>query len=368
MSWGHYGRPALICSIAIGIGLIAQLLLPFGVVEFRGPANPPLEWYRFFEAAEAFRDAPDAMSPATWSVGLIWIGIAIAALGAGILMVMGQQPLNVDPARWIGAVGGLLVVIGSAVMGMSAWYHVGTGFATFLGTIMASEFRAQFWAISPVIVAAASVVALHNGLKVMTKVCVARDGIRERATRHADATRRGMVLLAAILFVPWSIGILHDGLNDGFQTQVEDTPRAPLFFSAQDIQGVTLAELTPGGPLRYGSEDDWRWTKISLDVMLGAAWAVIAIGALGTFLGTARSVGAPASAETPMKILMVPMVIAWIAAGLAWLLTWFTFTPRPEAGLFLPGFWPILVAIVAFLTIRAQRPIAVGTSSDIVTA
>lgn len=354
MSHGHFGRPATIAAIAIGSALLAHLILPFGVVEFRGPAAPDPELFRFFEASQTYDDAPDILAKATWSVGLLLTGMAIAGLGAAMLVVMGHQPLQVDPARWIGASGGLLVVAGSAVMALPAFYHIGTGFATFMGTITFTEFRAQLWVISPVISGAAALVAAHQGLVVMTKVCANRDGIRDAANRHADTARAGFVLLALVLFVPWSIGMLQDGLNDGLQTSVEDTPKAPLFFSAQDIQGATLAELTAAGPLRYGSDDDWRWTRIAIDVMLATAMTSIALGALGTFLGTARSTGGPSSLESTIRVLFIPMALLWFASGALYLMTWFTAKPRPEAGLFLPGFWPVLVPIAAWFVVRRQ--------------
>ncbi len=354
MNHGHFGRPATVAAIAIGAALLAHLILPFGVVEFRGPAAPDAELFRFFEASQAYQDAPDVLAPAGWSLGLLLTGMAIAGLGAAILVVMGHQPLQVDAARWIGASGGLLVVAGASVMAVPAFYHVGTGFATFMGSITFTEFRAQFWAISPVIAAAASLVAAHQGLHIMTKVCANRDGIRDTATGHADAARAGLALLALVLFVPWSIGMLPDGLNDGLQTNVEDTGRAPLFFSAQDIQGATLAELTPAGPLRYGSEEDWRLTKIALDVMMAAALVTVAIGTLGAFIGTARSVGGPSGLESTLRVLFLPMVLLWAAATIVYAMSWFTAKPRPDAGLFLPGFWPVLVPIAAWFAGRQQ--------------
>lgn len=343
-NYGHFGAPAWYAAIAVGVALLAHLVAPFGVIEYRAPAAPDDDLVTGFEASDTMDDLPAALSAIRWSLGLVWTGIALAALGGALLLVLGYQPLKVDAARWIGCVGGLLTVIGSTLALMPSMYHAGTGFATFLGTLLLTEFRVQFWAISPAVVAGASLVAIHHALRVMVRVTANRDDIRQAAERHAGAARAGAALMAAVLLVPWSIGLLPDGLNDGRSIRVDGGGTAPLFFSAQDIQGATLAELAPGGHLRY--QDGWDLLGTSITVLVALAWVAIALGVLGALVGTARSVGMPRSLEGAMRMLLLPTALLWLAAAILYLLSWIFFKPEPQPGAtFLPGFLPIAVLL-----------------------
>lgn len=358
-NYGHFGRPAWTAGIAAAVALLAHLIVPFGVVDYRGPASPDDELITGWEASEMMSRVPGLLVSLNWSLGLVWTGIAVAALGSTLLLVLGYQPLKVDAARWLGASGGLLCALGGAIMLMPAMYYVGTGFSTFLGTLLFTEFDANFWAISPVLVAVAAGVVIHNGLRVMTRVSANRDGIRDDCLLHADAVRWGAVLMAAVLMVPWAIGLLPDGLSDAFGTRLQGDGKAPLFFSAQDIQGATLAELSFGGHLRYGSQEDWSTLGLALDVMLALAWTAIALGLAGALVGTARSVGMPAALDRTVRWLLAPTALLWVAAAILYLVSWFVAKPRPSpGGTFLPGFFPIIVAIVGFFLLRQHARLA----------
>lgn len=353
-NYGHFGSPAMRATVAVAIAAFAHLVLPFGIVEYRGPAAPTRLLIRFFEAADMYGKAPGSLSSVGPSIGLLFVGLAIAALGVTILMVLGYQPMRVDTARWMGATGGFLTVIGSAMVVTPAMYHVGTGFATFIGTLMATEFRAQFWAISPVIVATASLFAIHYGLQVMTRVAASHDQIRHTANSHANITRWAAITMALTLLVPWAMAMLPDGVSDSLNYDVGDDP-APLFFSAQDIQGATLAELAPAGHLRYASQSDWFWSGMAIDLIVAACWLALVGGALGAFVGAARSVGWPYAVERGVRFLFIPGALLWIAAAIFYLLSWVLFTPRDGLdATFLPGFWPILVPFAGVGVVRRQ--------------
>ncbi len=363
-NYGHYGLPAMRAAIATGVAILAHLVIPFGVIQYRGPAAPKPLVLRFFEASDMYSSAPGALGSVGWSSGLLFGGLAVAALGVTILMVLGYQPLTIDLARWFGAVGGFLTVIGAAMALTPSMYHVGTGFSTFMGTLLFTEFRSQYWAVSPVIVAVCMGIAIHHGLQVMTKVAANRDGIRDAALSHAGAVRLGSVFLAAVLLVPWSIGLLPDGVSDSLNFALGDD-NAPLFFSAQDVQGATLSELAPAGHLRYARETDWQWTGLGITIMSVTAWAAILVGSLGAFAGTMRSVGMPRGVETAVRVLFVPIGLGWVASALLYLASWIFFAPR--SGLdatFLPGFWPVLVPVPAYFLIRKQLEHMRGVSQE----
>lgn len=357
-NYGHFGAPAWYAAIAVGVALLAHLAVPFGVIEYDGPAPLDNDLITGFEASNIYDDLPDALTALRWSLGLVWIGIAVAALGGAMLLVLGYQPLKVDAARWIGCLGGLLTVVGATMSLMPSMYHTGTGFSTFLGMLLFTEFRVQFWAISPVIVAVASLVAIHHGLRVMVRVSANRDGIRDAAERHAGAARAGAGLMATVLMVPWSIGMLPDGLNDGRSMRVDGGSTAPFFFSAQDIQGATLAEVAMGGHLRYAG-DSWQMLGLGINVLVALAWVAIVVGALGALVGTARSVGLPSILEAMVRFLLVPTALLWVAAAILYLLAWFYFKPVPDPGArFLPGFLPIVVLIPGALLLWRHARIA----------
>ncbi len=367
-NYGHYGRPALNAAIAIGTAIVLFFILPFGVIQFRGFSTPKNNWVRFDEAAELMARGPDSLALFSWSTTLMWTGLFIAALGATLLMVLGFQPLKVDAARWIGASGGLVLVIGSAMAFMPAMYHVGTGFSTFMGTLLFTEFRAQFWAITPVIVAIACLVAAYAGLDIMVRVSANRDGIRDSAAAHARTARWAMAFMAAVLIVPWAIGLLPDGVSDEVNFRIDGDDTAPLFFSAQDIQGVTVSEMDDHGRLRYARQGDWDWMQTTITLLVAAAWTSLAIGALGTFVGTLRSVGLGVGIERGVRILLYPAGLVWLGAALFYVVSWFM--AKPDAGVkdtFLPGFWPILVPIVAYFVIKQQWAIVTAPAEEMAT-
>lgn len=353
MHHGHFGRPSTIAAIAVGAAILAYFLVPFGVVEFDGPAAPKDDVLLAGEVGNMYEDAPRILTPASWSMGLMVTGLVIALVGVLILMILGRQPLEVDMARWMGAVGGATTVVGSAMALLPAAYHFGTGFNTFLGMVFFTEFRSQFWAISPVLITLACLVAIHTGLQVMVKVAANRDGIRDRSAMHADGVRFGMLFLVAMLLVPWSIGILPDGVSDSLSITRADDGTAPLFFSAQDVQGATPSELINGGRLRYSGDADWSLMKVALSVMQIAPWAALGVGVLGALAATAESTGVPATLSRAARGLTAIVLLAWIVAGIFYAITWFTFTPRDGTGhTFLPGFLHVAVPVVGLLAAR----------------
>ncbi len=356
---GHFGRPALNALIAVGGSIVAFFLVPFGFIEFRGYATPKDHVVNFASAQKYMDRAPDVLSHFSWSTTLVWVGLFLALLGAVLLVVMGQQPLKVDAARWIGSSGAFAIVLGGGLAFMACMYHVGTGFSTFLGALMQTEFRSQFWAISPVLVAAACAYAVHNALGVMVRVSANRDGIRDNAAAHASMVRWAMAFMGVVLVVPWAIGLMYDGVSDEVNFVIDGDDTAPLFFSAQDIQGATVSEMEDHGRLRFAREGDWQWLGTSLSVLVGAAWASFSVGLIGAFVGTLRSVGVGPGAETVVRALGYVVLVLWAIAALFYLASWFLAKPASStSNTFLPGFWPILVPLAGYFVIKSHLAMA----------
>lgn len=365
-TYGHFGAPSLHAAVALGTALVAHLLVPFGYIEYRGFAPPDGKLLWLKGAADLMDQAPSYIQPLNQNLWVLGAGLIVGGAGAAMLMVMGQQPLRVDAARWIGCSGGLLVALGGALALMTSMYYVGTGFATFMGTVTFTEFRSQYWAISPVIVAAASAYAIHCGLRVMVRVTTSHDGIRAKAAAHAEGARRSAVLLLVIILVPWAVGLLPDGISDEVGHPIPGDTRAPLFFSLQDVQGATLGELAPGGDLRFASEQDWTLLKIGLTVLLGLAWSAFVAGLIGTAIGTVRSVGGGEGWDQFGRVLMAPVGLFWIAGLVFFLISWFAVKPRDDpGGTFLPGFLNIVGVSVAMMYLLAAQRRIVQDGDDV---
>lgn len=354
-NYGHFGRPSLHIAIAAGVALLSHVLLPFGVVDYRGPAALDDDVLTLAQAREVRGFAPDSLQVANANPDLALAGIIIAGAGAALLLVMGYQPLRVSSARWIGHAGGLLAALGASMAFMPSMYATGTGFATFIGTVLGTEFRANFWAISPVLTAAASLYAIHQAFRVMTRVVADHDGLRDTVRGHLAAARWSLVLMGVVLLVPWSIGLLPDGVSDSVGTRLSVDNEAPLFFSAEDVQGATLAESAEGSRIRYGRDSDFGLLSATVHAFMALSWTTVAVGGLAAAAGTARSVGAGPGLEQGARYLLIASFLGMAVAAVLYLAAWIFFKPNSDpGGTFLPGFWTVLVPVPLWFQFRTQ--------------
>ena len=356
-SHGHYGRPSwFVAGLAVA-ALLVHFAVPFGVVEYRGPASPDSELFWRGDVVEQRGYLSDTLLVGNASPTVTLAGALLAVFGGVLLVVLGHQPLQVGAARWIGYAGGALACLGAGLMWMSSMYAVGTGFATFLGTVLRTEFQAQFWAISPLLVAAASMALLWYAGQVMANVVSSRDGLRDRSRDHLASARLALVLMGTVLVVPWSLGLLPDGISDFFGTGVGDDP-APLWFSAEDVQSVTVAEGADGSRIRYAQDGDFGALSFSIHVLLALCWTAtvwhLAWPAAAVAVSTGKAPGLLRTADAGV----LAVALLWALAAIVYVVAWVLFKPNGEVQeTFLPGFWPALVPVPAVLLLRRHLPV-----------
>lgn len=356
-SYGHYGRASwFVAGLAVA-ALLLHFAVPFGVVEYRGPASPDNEMFWRGDVTEQRSYFSDSLLVNNASPTVTLAGAMLAVFGGVLLLVLGFQPLQVGAARWIGYGGGALACLGAGLMWMSSMYAVGTGFATFLGTVMGTGFQAQFWAVSPLLVAAASMAILWYAGQVMTTVVSSRDGLRDRARGHLADARMALVLMGTVLVVPWSLGLLPDGVSDFLGTDFGDDP-APLWFSAEDVQSVTVSEGADGGRIRYGQSGDFGALSFALHTFLALSWAAYVWHLLWPAAAVAVSTGKKAGLLRTADLGALPVALLWALAGVLYVVAWVLFKPNGEVEeTFLPGFWPLLALLPAWLLLRRHLPV-----------
>ena len=342
MSDGHFGRPSIQLLIASIAALLAHILVPYGVVRFGGPAAPSPDWLSRGEVvAQAQDHAGRTLLNASPSLALAGILLAVAA--AGLMVFLGFQPLSVTAARWVGAGAAAIASLGLALAGMASMYSIGTGFASFLGSLSRAEFVASFWSVSPVVVTALAGYGLWQARSVALRVVAARDGLRDEATRAQNIGMEGLVFMAAVLLVPWSISLIPDGVSDALGAELPYDDPAPLWLSAEDIQSVTPAEAHPEGRARFPA--GWGALDVALHLMLAFAWSAFTAGWLRNLAATASSAGAPLRITVGARMTLVPVALLLAAAVIGYVLAWILVAPGDESATFLPGFFPILALL-----------------------
>jgi len=344
--YGHFGRPSIRLVVVAAAGLLLHLFLPFGIVQYGGPAAPDNEILLRSELMEIRGFVTPEMLQSNASPTVALVGFILAAAGGGLLFSMGFRPLQVNAARWIGHGGALLGGIGAAMVWMSSMYSVGTGFASFLTRLFGGDFRAHFWAISPVLSAGLAGMMFLDSAAVARAVISSRDGLRGGAERAFTNARWGLVLMGVVLLVPWSIGILPDGVSDsvGFKVPGEDG-KGGFFFSAEDVQSATPAELA-SGRYRYSGSDDFGVLSASVHVFMALSWSLVVAGWLQAMAATATSAGAPLAITRGARFMVLPLALLLATAGVMYVLAWVFFAPNPDVEYpFLPGFFPLLVLV-----------------------
>ena len=352
MSHGHFGLPSLRLAIGSGVALLLHLLLPYGYVQYRGPAAPAGEVITRGEATR-FRDlASDELLATNASPDVALAGLVIAAVAAGLTLYLGFQPLQVGAARLIGSVGAVVTIVGLGLAWMSSMYAVGTGFAAFLGTIIPTEFRAYFWAISPVVIAAGSGWLMWQAVQVATRVVSTADGLRDEASQSLRMTLAGFVLMGVVLVVPWSIGLLPDGASDALGTELRFDDHGPFWFSAEDVQSVTVAESA----WRMRFADDFGFLSAAIHMFMALSWTAAVAGLLRAFSGAVVSAGGSEAWLRGMRFTSLAVGLALAGAFVLYVLSWIFFAPPETDQTFLPGFWPILVLAPMLWMVRRLVP------------
>ncbi len=355
-SYGHFGRPSWIVAGLAVAALLLHFAVPYGVVEFRSAAAPDdvVVWrgdvmeQRDFLPAELVANNP---SPTVTLAGSL-----LAVFGAALLLILGYQPLQVTAARLVGYGGGAMTALGAGLMWMSSMYSVGTGFSTFLGTIFGTKFLSNFWAISPVFVAAASMALLVFSLKVMTTVVSSKDHLRERAQHHGRSAVLALAMMGTILLVPWSIGLMPDGTSDFADFDLGDDD-APYFFSAEDAQSITPAEGVDGGRMRFTRDGDFGALSLALHILLGLTWTAYVWHLVWPAAAIHVSTGADPKILRTADLGIWAVGLFWALSCIFYIITWVLFTPNGTTEhTFLPGFFPLLVLVPAWMLLRQHLP------------
>ena len=219
----------------------------------------------------------------------------------------------------------------------------GTGFATLLGSIFGNEFVATFWSVSPVAVAALSGYGIWQATQVALRVVAARDGLRDEAQRAQHIGLAALVFMGVVLVVPWSIGMVPDGVSDALGAELPYDEPAPLWLSAEDIQSVTPAEAHPDGRARFA--EGWGALDVGLDLMLAFAWTAFTAGWIRNLAATGSSAGAPLRITVGARITLIPTALLLAAAVVGYIMAWVAVAPNDSDATFLPGFFPILAIL-----------------------
>lgn len=348
MSNGHFGLPSIRLLIAVIAALLVHFIVPYGLVDFGGPAAPESDWVTRGEVVANAEDFAGRTS-LNASPGLALVGIITAIAGAGLLVFLGFQPLSVTAARWIGAGASCIAAIGLAIAAMASLYSVGTGLATLLTRMGRGEFVATFWSVSPVMVVALAAYGIWQARSVALRVVAARDGLRDEARNAIDLGLGGLVLMAGVLVLPWGIAMIPDGVSDALGAQLRFDDPEPFWLSAEDVQSVTPAEAHPEGRARFPAGFDGL--SVTLHLQLAFAWTAFAAGWLRLLAATASSNGAPLRLTTGARITLLPTALLLAAAVVAFVAAWFLVGDGTDAR-FLPGFFPVLLLLPLVWLIR----------------
>ncbi len=349
--YGHYGKPAMRLAVLAGLALIIHFVVPYGVIAYDGPAAPDNE---VLSRGEANDRLPGVEVATNASPDLVFGGIMVAIAGAVILVAQGFRPLSVAQARWSGAAGAAVALVGAGLMWMPSLYAAGSGFASMLTMMFGGDFRTNFFAISPVLIAVMAVVMAWDAFAVARQVVMAADGVRDQLAGRQRHAFYGMAWIGLVALVPWSIGLLPDGASDAIGVALPYDEDQAFFFSAEDIQGTTPEERA--GFERYGGEEEWGTIKAAIHLQLALGWTLFVAAIVHGLLATAASVGVPGLLRA-VPVMEGAAALLLLPVAVLYLLAWILVDPFKDPGhTFLPGFFPALILPLFYLV--GRRPLA----------